>query len=61
MRRIEIWFNNGLFRAFPNVQESTIRKDGEFLIFVFGHDHVANINLSNVNFIEEFMEAGEES
>lgn len=53
-QRMEIWFKDGLFRAFPYVKQDTveIRDDGT-LNFVFGNgEHEAIINMSNVNFIE---------
>lgn len=63
-KRIEVWFNNGLFRAYPNVVAETTRRVDNFMIFEFGADdnnrHVANINLDNVNFVEE-MYCKEES
>ena len=53
--RIEIWYNNGLFRAYPYVDKSSIEKIGEELTFKFGPltKHDAYINLKNVNFIEK--------
>ena len=54
LKRVEIWFNNGLFRAFPNVLGDTIYMDNKTgrMSFIFGNDHEARIILSNVNFIE---------
>ena len=54
MSRLEIWFSNGLFRAFPKVDdESKIEKDG-YLYFAFGKSgtHTACVNLKQVNFME---------
>ena len=54
MIRLEVWFNNGLFRAFPKVKPETIQNKEGFLVFIFGEcSNQANINLSNVNFIEQ--------
>lgn len=57
--RVEVWFNNGLFRGYPNVDKETMREDEDLreLIFEFGEPvkHQACINMNNVNFIE-FME-----
>lgn len=52
-QRVEIWFKDGLFRAFPYVKPGTVdkRKDGT-LYFIFGNNHEAIINMSNINFIE---------
>ena len=54
--RIEVWFNNGLFRAFPKVKKETLiaeDKNQRELTFVFGGgEHEAVINMENVNFIE---------
>lgn len=53
VQRVEIWFKDGLFRAFPYVIPDTVerKKDGS-LYFKFGNEHEAIINMSNVNFIE---------
>jgi len=61
--RFEVWFNNGLFRAFPNVDTNTIKRTNEYLSFIFGknQDHRANINMNNVNFLEEMKDSEEES
>ena len=57
MRRVEVWFTNGLFRAYPNVETNTIKEEDGKLTFTFGeHKHQAVINLDNVNFIEAFDE-----
>lgn len=57
MRRIEVWFTNGLFRAYPNVETNTIKEEDGKLTFTFGeHKHQAVINIDNVNFIEAFDE-----
>ena len=57
--RIEVWFGNGEFRAFPNVIGESVEEEDGFLTFTFGHDvegspHEANINLDGVNFIESW-------
>lgn len=54
--RIEVWFSNELFRAFPEVRPETLRNDDPYVItFQFKGGHLAEINKSNVNFIE-YME-----
>lgn len=64
--RIEVWFKDGLFRAFPEVDSKTIEKKDGILTFNFGanrgndHCHVANINLENVNFFESWLEYEED-
>lgn len=59
MGRIEVWFKDGLFRAFPNVTMMHIRKDDNVLAIKFGGNeaegkaqHQASINLDAVNFFE---------
>ena len=57
MRRIEVWFTNGLVRSFPKVDVISIKEKDDKLTFTFGeHEHQAVINLNNVNFIEAFDE-----
>ena len=52
-QRVEIWFKDGLFRAFPYVKPGTVdRRKDDTLCFQFGNEHEAIINMSNVNFIE---------
>ena len=51
VNRIEIWFNNGLFRAYPDVDQETINGDDSYLTFKFS-GNIALIELHNVNFIE---------
>ena len=54
--RIEDWFNDGLFRAFPEVKSETIRNEDPYtLTFQFKGGHLAELNKSKINFIE-FME-----
>lgn len=52
--RIKIWFTNGLFRAFPEVNGEAFDFNDEqhLLVFEFSGGHGAVINLENVNFIE---------
>lgn len=58
--RVEVWFNNGLFRGYPSVDEETFKEDENLreLIFAFGEPvkHKACINMNNVNFIEVMEE-----
>ena len=56
--RIEVWFNNGLFRAYPFVNKFSMEKTDTTLVFEFGplEKHEAYINLNNVNFIEYMPE-----
>ena len=58
MMRIEVWFADGLFRAFPNVKKDTykVSDSGAFIMFEFGGGHIAKINLKKVNFMEEMEE-----
>ena len=59
--RIEVWFNNGLFRAFPKVNEKSLDENDDGILnkviaFEFGENkHKALISTRNVNFIE-FMD-----
>ena len=53
--RIEVWFNNGLFRAFPKVNKETLKEEESLreVSFEFGENkHIAVINMQNVNFVE---------
>jgi len=54
--RIECWFTNGLFRAFPEVDPESLEEkeveEKEVIAFIFKGGHIANINKNNVNFIE---------
>ena len=53
--RIEVWFNNGLFRAFPKVDMNSLERDGTHIEFLLGDSspkHRAHLNLNNVNFLE---------
>ena len=59
MKRIEVWFNNGEFRAFPKVTELKWSDDGHFLYVKFGGDHKAHINATSANFIEMMDEPEE--
>ena len=52
MQRLEVWFNNGLFRAFPHVTEMTFKEEAKMALIIFGGDHKSVINLDNVNFYE---------
>ena len=53
MKRIEIWFNNGLFRAYPKVVDYKFDDTDRRMAMTFGeHKHTAFVNLENVNFIE---------
>lgn len=56
--RIEIWFNNELFRAYPFVDKYSIEKNDNELTFRFGPftKHDAYVNLNNVNFMEYIPE-----
>ena len=56
--RLEVWFKDGLFRAFPNVERESARMNEEnnMLGFKFAGGHEATINLNNVNFMEEMEE-----
>ena len=47
--RVEVWFNNGLFRGYPSVDEETFKEDEPV-------KHKACINMNNVNFIEVMEE-----
>lgn len=49
-KRIEVWFTDGLFRAFPNVTECVMRDTYLHIIFAGGHE--ANIYVDKVNFME---------
>ena len=53
LQRIEVWFRDGLYRAFPNVECSTVKRltDGT-MCFKFGNNHEAIIYESTINFIE---------
>lgn len=54
-KRLEVWFSNGEFRAFPKVREFYRHKDENVLEVKFGEsDHVATIFLDHVLFMEEF-------
>jgi hypothetical protein len=59
MKRIEVWFSNGEFRAFPKVTELKWSEDGRFLFVKFGSGHKANINIANTNFVEMMDEPEE--
>ena len=61
--RFEVWFNNGLFRGFPNVKEESIKRSEDFISFVFGKEqtHRADINIRNINFMEAMKDSEEES
>lgn len=54
VNRVEVWFNNGEFRAFPGVIGETIKIELGYLSFRFGgeHNHLAIIQMTKVNFIE---------
>lgn len=57
--RVEVWYTNGLFRAYPKVDELSIKMEEKdrFMSFTFGeHNHSACINMDNVNFIEYMNE-----
>ena len=51
INRVEVWFNNGLFRAFPEVSSFKFT-DGRLEIIFGKHNNLAMINLNNVNFYE---------
>ena len=51
-QRIEVWFRDGLFRAFPNVERSTVKIIDGTMCFNFGNNHEAIIYESAINFIE---------
>lgn len=53
--RYEVWFKDGLFRGFPQVDKHGIEEENNIMTFTFGDSdpkHKARINLDNVNFIE---------
>ena len=61
MLRIEVWFTSGLFRAFPKVKRETMVRKNDFLVFTFGdNEHVATIDLTKIDFTEEFDDNSEE-
>lgn len=52
-QRIDIWFKNDLFRAFPDVQVDTVeRRSNGTIYFRFGNDHEAIIYESAINCME---------
>lgn len=53
MLEIDVWFNNGLLKRFPKVDEDKIIVDTNSIAFIYGDDKTdAVINLNNVNYIE---------
>ena len=53
MKRLEVWFNNGLFRAFPKVTEMRFIDEGKTIEITFGDGkHKTRINYNNINFYE---------
>lgn len=53
MMKVMVWFTNGDERTFPNVNARKIEEKDNLLTFEFGeHEHMARINLTNVNFYE---------
>lgn len=56
--RLEVWFNNGLFRAFPHVVVDTIETGESMVTFEFWESgtHSVCLNLNNVNFMERSPE-----
>lgn len=56
--RLEVWFSNGLFRAFPHVVVDTIETEESMVTFEFGESgtHSVYLNLDNVNFMERIPE-----
>ena len=60
MKRVEIWFTSGLFRAFPHVTKQSISDDNKTMRLTFGGEgtkaHVAVIDLSKIDFIEVMEE-----
>lgn len=56
MERIEVWFTNGLFRAYPNVKPLTIKENEKEITFEFVGGHTIWLNKDNINFIERMDE-----
>lgn len=54
MNRVEIWFKNGDFKAFPEVTKFDAR--GDRIMIQFGDDHVAIVFKPSINFIELMYE-----
>lgn len=58
MKRVEIWFTSGLFRAFPHVIHQETAKDSKIMRLKFGGDaegngaHLAVIDCSKIDFFE---------
>ena len=53
MLEIDVWFNNGLLKRFPKVDEDKIIVDTNSIAFIYGDDRTdVVINLNNVNYIE---------
>lgn len=50
--RVEVWFSNGLFRAFPEVRMDTFKEKDDEISFHFKSDHVAKIMRKNIDFME---------
>lgn len=56
--RIEVWFSNGNFRAFPKVKEETVEVEGDKVTFTFGKSgtHEAILFLEKIDFMEKMTE-----
>lgn len=52
MKRLLVWFTNGLYKEFPKCTKIKIDRDARLIDVVFGNDHYTTINMSNVNFTE---------
>ena len=56
MKRVEIWFSSGLFRAFPHVTEQTVKD--KTMRLTFGGDkegngaHLPVVDCSKIDFFE---------
>lgn len=56
MLEFDVWFNNGLLRAFPKVDVEKIISDKDKIAFIYGDERrEVFINLDNVNCIERVM------
>lgn len=60
--RIEVWYANGDFKAYPDVNPDSLDFNNEqgLLGFEFRSGHAAIVKLDNVNFIEVMYHDGED-